>query len=95
MGATGLKCNFFSNLQRSPWSKKREGACRPPNGRQGGSVALPSGDRWAQPTGAAGGPVAPPPAGDRGKPLYIRSNPPLPSSFEPENSTKNPEKREG
>ena len=34
-GATGLKCNFFpSNLQRSPWRKKKEGACRPPNGRQ-------------------------------------------------------------
>ena len=33
-------------------------------------------------------------AGDRGKPLYISSNPPLPSSFEPENSTKNPEKKE-
>ena len=60
-----------------------------------GPVAQPTGDRdrrWAQPTGAAGGPV-PPPAGDRGKPLYIRSNPPLPSSFEPENSTKNPEKK--
>ena len=25
-GATGLKCNFFSsNLQRSPWRKKRGG----------------------------------------------------------------------
>ena len=45
-GATGLKCNFFSNLQQSPWSKKKGGpvapptACRPPQGRQG-SVA-----RW-------------------------------------------------
>ena len=46
--ATGPKCNFFSlNLQRGPWKK-------------GGPVAPPSGDRWAQPTGAAGGPVAPP-----------------------------------
>ena len=34
-GATGLKCIFFSNLQRSPWSKKKGGACRPPQGRQG------------------------------------------------------------
>ena len=90
-GATGPKCNFFSlNLQGGPWKKK---GLSPLNGRQGGPVALPSGDRWAQPTGAAGGPVAPP--GDRGKPLYIRSNPPLPSSFEPENSTKNPEKKRG
>ena len=89
---------FFSNLQRSPWSKKK-GGLSPPQRATGGHVALPSGDRWAQPTGAAGGPVAPPPppppAGDRGKPLYIRSNPPLPSSFEPENSTKNPEKKTG
>ena len=60
MGATGLKCNFFSNLQRSPWSKKK-GGLSPPQRATGGPVALPSGDRWAQPTGAAGGPVAPPP----------------------------------
>ena len=42
--ATGPKCNFFSsNLQRSPWRKKKAlsppqratGACRPPLGRQG------------------------------------------------------------
>ena len=43
--ATGPMCNFFSNLQRSPWRKKKEGGlsppqratgpCRPPNGRQG------------------------------------------------------------
>ena len=77
--ATGLKCNFFSsNSQWGPWKKR---PCRPP-----------SGDRWAQPTGAAGGPVAPP--GDRVMTPYISSTPPLPSSFEPENSTKNPEKRE-
>ena len=25
---------FSSNLQRSPWRKKKRGACRPPNGRQ-------------------------------------------------------------
>ena len=73
-GRQGSNVIFFSNLQRSPWSKKK-GACRPPNGRQGG--------------------LSPSPAGDRGKPLYISSNPPLPSSFEPENSTKNPEKKRG
>ena len=47
MGATGLKCNFFSsNLQQSPWRKKKTGLsppqwatgpCRPPQGRQGPS----------------------------------------------------------
>src|SRR6185437_14997753 len=44
-GATGLKCNFFSsNLQRSPWRKKRRGGCRPPQGRQA-PVARWGGDR--------------------------------------------------
>ena len=52
--ATGPKCNFFSsNLQRSPWRKKKggpvapqraTGACRPPLGRQG-PVARWGGDR--------------------------------------------------
>ena len=47
-GATGLKCNFFSsNLQRSPWRKKR-GACRPPQGRQA-PVARWGGDRVPPP----------------------------------------------
>ena len=42
--ATGPKCYFFfSNLQRSPWRKKK-GACRPPQGRQG-PVARWGGDR--------------------------------------------------
>ena len=51
-GATGLKCNFFSsNLQRSPWRKKKRGACRPPpNGRQA-PVAHPRGDRPLSPVG--------------------------------------------
>ena len=51
---------FPSNLQRSPWRKKKRGACRPPNGRQ--ALSPPGGDR---PVGPPGGPVAPP-AGDRG-----------------------------
>ena len=43
-GATGLKCNFFSsNLQRSPWRKKR------------GPVAYPRGDRALSPVGGATG----------------------------------------
>ena len=47
--ATGPKCNFFSsNLQRGP--RKKIGPVAPP----------PSGDHWAQPTGAVGGPVASP-----------------------------------
>ena len=58
-GRQGLNVIFFSNLQRSPWSKKK-GGLSPPQRATGGPVALPSGDRWAQPTGAAGGPVAPP-----------------------------------
>ena len=34
-GRQGSNVIFFSNLQRSPWSKKRGGACRPLGGRQG------------------------------------------------------------
>ena len=80
--ATGPKCNFFLQIcNEVPGEKKR-----------GGPVAPSSGDQWARPTSAAGGPVAPP-SGDRGMPPYISSNPPLSSSFEPENSTKNPEKK--
>ena len=57
---------------------------------QGGlSPPPPSGDRGASSTGATGGPVAPPP-GDRVPcPLYKHSTP-IPPSFEPKNSTKNP-----
>ena len=86
--ATGLKCNFFfSNTQWGPWKKKAlspvggaTGACRPAHGRP------PLGPAH----GRGRGPVAPP-----GVPPYISSSPPLPSSFEPENSTKNPEKKRG
>src|SRR6185312_6527302 len=61
-GRQGSNVFFFSsNLQRSPWRRKKRGACRPPNGRQA-PVAHPRGDR---PVGPPGGPVAPP-AGDRG-----------------------------
>ena len=43
-GATGLKCNFFSsNLQRSPWRKKKRGACRPPPKRATGPCRPPQG----------------------------------------------------
>ena len=81
--ATGPKCNFFSlNLQGSPWKKR--GGCRP---------APPRVNNGPSPR-ARQGACRPPPSGDRGKPPYIRSNPPLPYSFEPENSTKNPKKRE-
>ena len=83
--ATGPECNFFlSKFATKSLEKKRGGAVAPQ--RATGGACRP-------PCGRQGG-LSPPPAGDRGKPLYIRSNPPLPSSFEPENSTKNPKKRE-
>ena len=62
---------------------------RPPIGRQALSVifffkfAMRSLEKKA---------LSPPP-GDRVMAPYISSTPPLPSSFEPENSTKNPEKK--
>ena len=44
--ATGPKCYFFSsNLQRSPWRKKK-----------GGPVAHPSGDRGLSPVGGGDSP---------------------------------------
>ena len=50
-GATGLKCNFFFfKFATKSLEKKKEGGLSPP----------PSGDQWARPTSAAGGPVAPP-----------------------------------
>ena len=58
-GAIGLKCNFFSfsNLQQSPWRKKR--GLSPPNGRQG-PVAHPWGDRGLS-LNVEGATGAPPP----------------------------------
>ena len=43
-GATGLKCIFFSNLQRSPWSKKKGGGLSPTPGATGACRPL-GGDR--------------------------------------------------
>ena len=71
----------FKNILRSSYG-----------GRQGSNVIFFSNLQrrpWSKKKGGLS-----PPVGDRGKPLYIRSNPPLPSSFKPENSTKNPEKKE-
>ena len=67
-----------------------------------GPVARWGGDRGLSPspraTAAGPGPQARqgavPPGGDRDTHPYKRADPPLPSSFEPENSTKNPEKKE-
>ena len=48
--ATGPMCKFFfSNLQRSPWRKKKGG----------GPVAPPTGDRVLSPTPRATGPCRP------------------------------------
>ena len=93
--ATGLKCNFFFKFAMKSLKKKAPSPVG--RGRQG-PVAQPTGDRrWARPTGAAGGlsPPLPHPPRATGVSPYKRSSPPLPSSFEPENSTKNSEKKRG
>jgi len=90
--ATGLKCNFFFQIRNEVPGKKKAlspvggatGACRPAHGRPPLGPAHRRGR----------GPVAPPPRAT-GVPPYKRTDPPLPSSFEPENSTKNPEKKRG
>ena len=63
MGATGLKCNFFFKFAtKSLEEKKKGGACRPPNGRQG-PVARGVGDRPLSPVGG----------GDRSPPFFSRT----------------------
>jgi len=84
-GRQALNVFFFSNLQQGPWSGAR--------GCKGGPVAPPSGDRGAPSTGATGG-LSSPPQATGSYPLYKHYTP-IPSSFEPKNSTKNPEKKEG
>ena len=64
IGRQGLSVISFLQICNEIPGKKR--GLSPPNGRQG-ACRPPSGDHWAQPTGAAGGPVAPP--GDRGIPV--------------------------
>ena len=60
--ATGPKCNFFSsNLQRSPWRKKR-----------GGPVAPPTGDRGLSPTPRATG-LYRPLGGRQAPPFFSRT----------------------
>ena len=65
-GATGLKCNFFSNLQRSPWSKKKEGPVAPQRAT-GGLSPSPRATAGPSPRARQGG--LSPPSGDRGNPL--------------------------
>ena len=45
---------FFFKFATKSLEKKKEGACRPPNGRQG-PVAHPRGDRGLSPVGGATG----------------------------------------
>ena len=100
-GATWLKCNFFSssNLQQSPWRKKKRGPvapqratgpCRPPQGRQASGPARGAGRPSC---GRQGGPVAPPRATGSGR-LY-KASPSFPPLIWPQKIQKNPEKREG
>ena len=89
-GRQALSVIFFFKFATRSLQKK--GGAVAPQRATGGACRPPSGDQWAQPMGAAGGPVAPPPRATGVTPLY-KIQPPLPSSFEPENSTKNPEKK--
>ena len=105
-GRQGSNVIFFSsNLQRSPWRKKKRGACRPPNGRQA-PVAHPRGDQpvalgyrrqgAGRPScGRQGGPVAPPPHGRPGQAAYIRPPPHSLLSFDLKKSKKIQKKERG
>ena len=94
--ATGLKCIFFFfKFATKSLKKKKEGACRPPQGRptSGPSLQAPGG-RVAPPAGDRGG-LSPPLRGRPGQPSLYKASPLIPSSFDLKKSTKNPEKREG
>ena len=63
IGRHALSVIFFFKFATR--SLKKRGACRPPPTGDRGACRPPSGDQWARPTSAAGGPVALP-ASDRG-----------------------------
>ena len=93
-GRQGSNVIFFSsNLQRSPWRKKKEGGlsppqratgpCRPPQGRPSSGPARGAGRPSC---GRQGGPVAPPRA--TGSARLYKASP----SFPPHLTSKNPPK---
>ena len=90
IGRQALSVLFSSNLQRGPWKKRGPS---PLHGRQGG-LSPPLGRPLGPAHGRGRGACRPPPRATGVSP-YISSNPPLPSSFEPENSTKNLDKKRG
>ena len=90
MGATGLKCNFFSFkfATKSLEKEKKKGGLSPPNGRQA-PVAHPSGD---QPVGLAYRRQG---AGRPGQAAYIRPPPHSLLSFDLKKSKKIQKKERG
>ena len=99
--AQALSVNFFFKFAMRSLQKKgpvaRWGGDRglSPSPRATAAGPGPQARQGAcRPPRATGGPVAPLPRAT-GVPPYKRADPPLPSSFEPENSTKNPEKKRG
>ena len=100
----GRQCSnvifFSSNLQRSPWSKKKRGAyrppqratgpCRPPQGRQASGPARGAGRPSC---GRQGGPIAP--HGRPGQAAYIRPPPYSLLSFDLKKSKKIQKKERG
>ena len=102
-GRQPLSVFFFFKFARRSLEKKK--ALSPPNGRQGG-LSPPLGRPLGPAHGRGRGACRPPPPrttggawrpplGRPGYPPYKSSNSPLFSSFEPENSTKNPKKKRG
>ena len=77
-GRQGSNVIFFLQICNEVPGEKKEGACRPPNGRQA-PVAHPRGDRVLSPVGGATGSL--PPILNPG-----HHSPPFPLSFEPKNS---------
>ena len=87
-GRQGSNVIFFLQICNEVPGEKKGGLSPHPTG----DIAPPSGDQWARPTSAAGGPVAPP--GDRGTPLYKHPTP-IPPHLSPKIPPKIQKKREG
>ena len=93
IGQQALSAIFFFKFATRALAKKK-GACRPPNGQQGG-LSPPSSDRWPPPTGATGGLSPPRAKGGVSPPLGRPGHTPLykhPTPFPPHLSPKIPPK---
>ena len=91
-GRQGSNVIFFSsNLQRSPWRKKKRGACRPPQGRQASGPARGAG----RPSYGRQGGLSPTPPRATGSGRLYKASPSFPPLIWPQKIQKNQKKERG